>query len=46
VAFTVSLPQPARAADVTPPPMPDKIQVPEGNTAFLEGHGVGTQNYI
>jgi hypothetical protein len=46
VAFTVSLPQPARAADVTPPPVPDNIQVPEGNTAFLEGHGVGTQNYI
>jgi hypothetical protein len=46
VAFTVSLPQPARAADVTPPPVPDNIQVPEGNTAFLEGHAVGTQNYI
>jgi hypothetical protein len=27
-------------------PVPDNIQVPEGNTAFLEGHGVGTQNYI
>jgi Protein of unknown function (DUF3455) len=46
VAFTVSLSQPARAADVTPPPVPANIEVPAGNTAFLEGHGVGTQNYI
>jgi hypothetical protein len=41
VAFTVSLPQPAHAD-----PVPDNIQVPAGNTAFLEGHAVGTQNYI
>jgi hypothetical protein len=46
VAFTVALPQPARAANVTPPPVPTKIEVPSGNTAFLVGHGVGTQNYI
>jgi hypothetical protein len=46
VAFTVSLSQPARAADVTPPPVPANIEVPAGNTAFLEGHGVGTQNYV
>jgi hypothetical protein len=46
VAFTVALPQPAHADDVTPPPVPDNIQVPEGNTAFLEGHAVGTQDYI
>jgi uncharacterized protein DUF3455 len=26
--------------------VPTDIQVPAGNTAFLEGHGVGTQNYI
>lgn len=26
--------------------MPDNIQVPEGNNAFLVGHGVGTRNYI
>jgi hypothetical protein len=45
-AFTVSLPQPAHADPVKPPPVPSKIQVPAGNTAFLEGHGVGTQNYI
>jgi hypothetical protein len=46
VAFTVSLPQPARADHVTPPPVPTQIQVPEGNTAFLVGHADGTQNYI
>jgi hypothetical protein len=46
VAFTVSLPQPAPADNVTPPPVPADIQVEAGNTAFLEGHGVGTQNYI
>jgi hypothetical protein len=46
VAFTVSLPQPAHAAHVTPPPVPANIQVPAGNKAFLVGHGVGTQNYV
>jgi len=46
VAFTVALPQPAHADDVTPPPVPANIEVPAGNTAFLEGHGKGTQNYI
>ena len=46
LASTVSLPQPAHAREVTPPPVPAAIQVPEGNEAFLEGHAVGTQNYI
>ncbi len=46
VAFTVSLPQPAHADHVTPPPVPANIQVPAGNKAFLVGHAVGTQNYI
>jgi hypothetical protein len=41
VAIMISLPQPAHAD-----PVPDNIQVPAGNTAFLEGHAVGTQNYI
>ena len=45
-ALTVSLPQPTHAKHVTPPPVPSDIQVPEGNEAFLEGHAVGTQNYI
>jgi Protein of unknown function (DUF3455) len=46
MAFTVSLSQPAHADQVKPPPVPTNIQVPAGNKAFLEGHGVGTQNYI
>src|SRR5215831_2850314 len=45
VACTVALP-PAHADHVTPPPMPSNIQVPAGHEAFLEGHAVGTQNYI
>jgi len=45
VAFTASLAQPVDAHDVAPPPVPTNIQVPPGNTAFLVGHGVGTQNY-
>jgi hypothetical protein len=45
-AFTVSRPQPAHADHVTPPPMPSNIQVPDGNKAFLEGHAIGTQDYI
>jgi hypothetical protein len=46
VAFAVSLPQLARADNVTPPPVPADLQVEAGNRAFLEGHGVGTQNYM
>jgi hypothetical protein len=46
-AFSVSLPQPACAANVTPPPLPPNMApVPPGNTAFLVGHAVGTQNYV
>jgi hypothetical protein len=47
VAFTVSLSQPAHAEKVTPPPLPPGLaEVPAGNTAFLVGHAVGTQNYV
>ena len=46
VGFTASLPLPAHAAHVTPPPVPAAIQVQSGNRAFLEGHAGGTQNYI
>jgi hypothetical protein len=46
VALTVALPQPAHADDVTPPHVPGNIRVPAGNTAFLEGHAIGTQDYI
>jgi len=44
-AFAASLPLPARAEPVTPPPVPANIQVPAGNKAFLVGHAIGTQNY-
>src|SRR5262249_37368912 len=44
--FTVSLLQPAQGAKVTPPPVPENIRVPPGYKVFLEGHAVGTQNYI
>jgi hypothetical protein len=37
---------PGFADTVTPPPVPKEIQVPPGNTAFLMGSAVGTQNYI
>ena len=47
VVFTVSRPQPVYAAfDIMPPTVPPDLQVPAGNKAFLEGHAVGTQNYI
>jgi len=37
----------ARAADViTPPNVPENLQVPEGNEIFRVGHGVGFQNYV
>ncbi len=44
MAFAVSLP--AHAGKVTPPPVPPNLQVQAGNHAFLEGHGIGTQNYV
>jgi len=44
--FTALLPQPVHAADIEPLPVPPNLEVPAGNQAFLEGHAVGTQNYI
>jgi len=45
-ALALALPHAARADQVKPPPVPAAIQVPAGAKAFLEGHGVGTQNYV
>jgi Protein of unknown function (DUF3455) len=50
LAFGVGLLQPAQAHPrrhrINPPPVPEDIQVPAGSRAFLEGHAVGTQNYV
>ena len=46
-AFTVTLPLPARARNITPPAVPPDLRVdPAANVPFLEGHAFGTQNYI
>jgi len=46
-AITALSPRAARAGNgnVTPPPVPPGLEV-TGSTAFLEGHAIGTQNYI
>jgi hypothetical protein len=36
----------ALADDVTPPPVPEALAVPEGNRPFLLVHAFGTQNYV
>lgn len=46
VACTVAASQSAHADRVTPPRVPDELQVPAGNKAFLVGHAIGTQNYV
>jgi hypothetical protein len=45
-AFSVLRLPLVHATDHEPPSMPTNLQVPEGHKAFLEGHAVGTQNYI
>jgi hypothetical protein len=40
-AFAMAL----ASAQVTPPPVPSTIQVPDGNVPYLKGQAVGTQNY-
>ena len=44
--FAVVHTLPAHADDITPPAVPDNLQVPAGHTAFLVGHAAGTQGYI
>jgi len=36
----------AHAAEVTPPPVPSNLEVPEGHKAIRIAHATGTQNYI
>jgi hypothetical protein len=43
VVFQVPL---VHATDIKPPSVPSNLQVPEGYKAFLEGHAIGTQNYM
>jgi hypothetical protein len=45
-AFVVALPQIGHAQNVTPPPVPDKLQVTDGSEAFLIGHAFGSQDYV
>lgn len=44
-AFALAISQPALAA-ITPPSVPENIEVPEGNVPYLVGHAAGTQNYV
>jgi uncharacterized protein DUF3455 len=44
-ALIAALPGLAHAG-VRAPEVPAAIQVPEGNRAYLEGHALGTQNYV
>jgi Protein of unknown function (DUF3455) len=50
LALSAAILQPVQAHPrrprVNPPPVPEEIQVPAGSRAFLEGHAVGTQNYV
>lgn len=47
VGFMVSLPQLAHAQNtISPPIVPEGLDVEEGNEVFLLGRGVGTQNYV
>src|SRR5262249_33362357 len=39
-------PQVGSIRNITPPPVPAQLRVDEGFVAFLEGHAIGTQNYV
>jgi len=46
VAIIISLPHIVHAQGVTPPAVPDAIQVPPGYKPYLMAHAVGTQGYM
>jgi hypothetical protein len=47
MGLTVSPPSQAYAAPgITPPAVPANLEVPAGNTPYLVGHALGTQNYV
>lgn len=43
---SVDAPAAAYTSNITPPPVPENIKVPEQHKVFLVGHATGTQNYI
>jgi uncharacterized protein DUF3455 len=45
IALLLAFPHVTQAQSVTPPAVPEKLEVPVGNEAFLVGHAIGTQNY-
>lgn len=46
LAFTIALPNPARAEELVAPRTPANLRVDAPNVPYLEGHAVGTQNYV
>jgi Protein of unknown function (DUF3455) len=46
MALAITLPHAALAQTITPPDVPPGLEVTDGSQPFLEGHGVGTQNYV
>lgn len=46
LGFAAAPAPPARAERLTPRPVPAGLRVAPGNQAYLEGHALGTQNYI
>jgi hypothetical protein len=45
LALPMVFPASAFAGNITPPPVPTKIQAPAGHVPYLVGHATGTQNY-
>ena len=46
LGLTLAVARGADAQTVTPPPVPEDVQVDPPEVAFLVGHAIGTQNYI
>jgi hypothetical protein len=45
-AAMTAFPRPAHADRITPPPVPENIQVEADHKAYFVGHAFGTQNYV
>ena len=45
-SLLLAVAQVAHAENIAPPAVPANLQVPAGNSAYLEGHAGGTQDYI